>query len=74
MEQNELRKKYIQIYNEIAEVSSFSDIVMAVLRDNDGKNHQTDLFPVASILDEKISSLQRNADYFMWELHERELI
>lgn len=74
MEQNELRKQYVQVYTGIVEISSFFDIVMAVLRDNEGKKSPTDLFPVANIMDEKIRLLQRNADYFMWELHERNLI
>lgn len=74
MQQNELRKKYLQVYLGIAEISAFFDIVMAVLRDNDGKEYPTDISPVANILYDKIDKLRCNSDYFMWELHERKLI
>lgn len=74
MAQNELKEKYLQVYNEIHRVKGFYDIIMAVLRDNECVDRNTDIFPVANIIDEKLSKLSDNADYFLWELHDKNLI
>lgn len=71
---NELKEKYLQVLNEIHCVKGFYDIIMAVLRDNECADRNTDIFPVAEIIDEKMSNLSDNADYFLWELHDRKLI
>lgn len=71
---NELKEVYMEMYTVISEVKAFYDITMAVLRDNDGKEPKTDIFPVACILDEKILNLYRKSDYLLWILHDRELI
>lgn len=33
----DLKERFLKVYGEIAEVSGFFDIIMAVLRDNDGR-------------------------------------
>lgn len=71
---NELKEKYLKVYNEIHSIKGFYDIIMAVLRDNEGVDRDTDIFPVANIIDEKMSNLSSNADYFLWELHDKNLI
>ncbi len=74
MSKNELKKKYLEVYTEIAEISGLLDIVMAVLRDNENKAHKTDILPVANIIFDKFENLRRNSDYFLWEMHKRKLI
>ena len=53
----DLKERFLKVYGEIAEVSGFFDIIMAVLRDNDGRKQKTDCFPVAEILAEKMEKL-----------------
>lgn len=74
MSKNELKKKYLEVYTEIAEISGLLDIVMAVLRDNKNKRQKTDILPVANIIFDKFENLRRNSDYFLWEMHKRKLI
>lgn len=74
MQKNELKEKYLELYSGITEAAALFKIITAVLRDNEGQERQTDLFPIANILCEKFDKLQDNSDYFMWELHERKLI
>lgn len=74
MSKSELKEKYLELYSGITEAAALFKIVTAVLRDNEGQECQTDIFPVTNILCEKFEKLQYNSDYFMWELIERKLI
>lgn len=70
----DLKERFLKVYGEIAEVSGFFDIIMAVLRDNDGRKQKTDCFPVAEILAEKMEKFRCDSHDLLCEFHEKQLI
>lgn len=70
----DLKERFLKVYGEIAEVSGFFDIIMAVLRDNDGRKQKTDCFPVAEIPAEKMEKLRCDSHDLLCEFHEKQLI
>lgn len=74
MIKNELQEQYMGMYSEIRSIWAFYDILIAVLKYNQECARPVDILPVANIIDEKISNLCNNSDYFLWELHDRNII
>lgn len=74
MKQNNLKEKYVRLYEDIQSIYGIYCILMSVLRYNDGSKNPTDVLPVADILEEKFYNLNISADKFLGELCEKTLI